>query len=647
MKFKLVFESLQDILFESRYTDIIDKYGMKLDKSIIERLSKSDPSGNNAFLKWMVERTIEGASPEEVISVTQEFNKRKQAPQILYKDIYQYKDLKTLKDQIEDAIRQSKSAQLKKAEESKDETKIYEDSKFIIFYPRTYAESKVLCQGANWCISQNDNEWWNKYRYQENKNKSFIFMRIKEYNIKDKYSMLAFCRFHNLKTHKVEKISVFDYYDDKHTFKNIISKFNLSDKIQNIIINYNVNTESYISSFFMDYPKTKFAIDKKFVNGKIKYGLVTKNGSQVVPYIYDYITIIDEGEFFAVYKNCYWPDKIYRDRFISKGEGALLDKNLNLILKLKPYELIKNTTGNKIFIIYKTDLHNPDLISNVYDINTKELIKPKEKIKFIEKIFDYYVVSPIDSDVQYLVDKNLKRVTKDRYQEFEEIANTFIRAERNYDDNDLLTKDLKILYKGLQEISEPYSDENQNYIKIAKPDYKYGLIDKTGKIVVPFIYNDVKTFKDSDTALLKKKKNEICAIINLKTKQEIIPFSKGYYINNDGIMMKESGIDDLYGLVDLKTGKIIVEPIYNYIYKLESIQNLFVVGITKENEDGDYKRKYALFYNNKQLTPFIYNNIRITSTGIIFNYDKKIKKPELSGILNNDQIKEFIKRKIK
>jgi hypothetical protein len=140
------------ILLEGRKEDVIKKYGEE-HKPLIDRLSDSDPSGNNKYLAWMTKTALGLLNKEEdifsadsIVKLVNDFHN--QLARIKNKDIMSYKSVSDLRNAVAEA--KKKEEEKKIAKQAK---KVYEDNEVVIYAPFTVQASCKYGAGSKWCIA--------------------------------------------------------------------------------------------------------------------------------------------------------------------------------------------------------------------------------------------------------------------------------------------------------------------------------------------------------------------------------------------------------------------------------------------------------------------------------------------------------------
>lgn len=140
------------ILKESRLSDLIDLYPESARDTILH-LASGDPSGNNKYLKWMVNQVIDmGENSHEVIAAIGAFHANIQ--RIVHRDIFSYLELKDLQ-QVLEAIPSVSKRQQKKQRKA-DIDVVFDNGVVRVIYPRTHSAAQVYGRGTKWCTTMDD-----------------------------------------------------------------------------------------------------------------------------------------------------------------------------------------------------------------------------------------------------------------------------------------------------------------------------------------------------------------------------------------------------------------------------------------------------------------------------------------------------------
>jgi hypothetical protein len=192
MNFKLSEILESTILTEGRKEDAMKKYGAS--KELVDKLSASDPSGNNKYLMWMVGQVMGAGEGDQIpmadaVSVAVErfhkqvnrFNKEmadeaglsdeaKNNP----KDINVYKDINEL-------LRITKVAEKRATDKDikREADKVYEDENILVLAPLTVRASCKYGSGTRWCITGGQAPTYNSHFDSYSKNSVFYFITNK------------------------------------------------------------------------------------------------------------------------------------------------------------------------------------------------------------------------------------------------------------------------------------------------------------------------------------------------------------------------------------------------------------------------------------------------------------------------------------
>ena len=135
---------------------------------MVDYLVDNDPSGNNKYLMWMVNRMIddnedttdntEGA----LIDLVTDFHSPVVQARVPSKDINYYKNTEELYDAIRLAL-EKVGEKTSKQEVAKGTKKIVEDDRWLILHPETKESSCKYGQGTKWCTAMRDAEHYESY----------------------------------------------------------------------------------------------------------------------------------------------------------------------------------------------------------------------------------------------------------------------------------------------------------------------------------------------------------------------------------------------------------------------------------------------------------------------------------------------------
>ena len=154
----------EELLAEGRLDDVKKKFPELDEKGIIDNLSAKDPSGNNAYLRWMAKHlsdyySLTSQEPdsrdeyqEKIENLTQKFHKNKQ--RLKKKDLYQFKTPEELEDAVEKLGTTGAAKRQKEKETAMEGSEIvFENGDFFAVRPYTTDASCYYGRATRWCIS--------------------------------------------------------------------------------------------------------------------------------------------------------------------------------------------------------------------------------------------------------------------------------------------------------------------------------------------------------------------------------------------------------------------------------------------------------------------------------------------------------------
>lgn len=276
--------------------------------------------------------------------------------------------------------------------------------------------------------------------------------------------------------------------------------------------------EQYTSVDSFKYDITE--VGKRFSSNNWKYGVIDKQGREVVPLEYDSVEVIS-NELAVVYKGDY-----------NTGKGGLINKNGKLVLPVE-YDDIRNLDFSKNGLI--------KLLKGDWDTGKRGVADKTGK-----------VILPVEYDAISELKNGLLEVRKGDWETgksgLADKTGKFI---------------LPIEYEGIRELAN-------GLLEVRKGDWnigKKGLIDKTGKFIIPVEFSRISDFGNGLLEVEKgEEKDRKVGLINKKGKW-IIPLEYNYIRHfTKGIVkvQKEKGEENLYGLYTEK-GRKILDAIYSYI----------------------------------------------------------------------------------
>lgn len=163
-------QALSELLVESMsLNDIKKKYYADIDDNIFNKIVQADPTYNankpdkmGKYTKWLLKLYKKGNLPlEDLYKATdylQKFNEPKVYNKITNKDINKYQSLSELYNTIMQFYDESGNSKVlsqkeKKDLTSKEATKAYEDSHWLIVVPHTQRASIMYGKGTQWCTA--------------------------------------------------------------------------------------------------------------------------------------------------------------------------------------------------------------------------------------------------------------------------------------------------------------------------------------------------------------------------------------------------------------------------------------------------------------------------------------------------------------
>ena len=176
----------EELLAEGRLEDVKKKY-VELDKrGLIDDLSVKDPSGNNAYLGWMAKKVADFFRDESAYAARQDFiEKTKDAVKKFHlnkqrlkrKDLYQYKTVKDLFDDLGKLGDTAKAKRQKKKETAMEGSEIvYDNDDFFAVRPMTSDASCYYGRATRWCISATQSQ--NYFDQYSSDGKGFVMVRM-------------------------------------------------------------------------------------------------------------------------------------------------------------------------------------------------------------------------------------------------------------------------------------------------------------------------------------------------------------------------------------------------------------------------------------------------------------------------------------
>ncbi len=152
-------------------------------------------------------------------------------------------------------------------------------------------------------------------------------------------------------------------------------------------------------------------------------------------------------------------------------------------------------------------------------------------------------------------------------------------------------------------------------LALAIKNKKYGIVDKAGKVIIPFEYERLYSFENGLAAALKEKDGK-WGFINQKNEWVIKPqFNSGTSFNSfDFAILSENY---MHGCID-RTGKITIPLEYSIIYPPSNVTTPMVV-VKKNNKTG-----FMNPVTGKVIVPLKYDEVKDFKEGLaVVKLDKK------------------------
>ena len=139
----------------------------------------ADPIHKHKYLMWIAIQLSNKHTPEDVKSTVNAFHKEAKLKRLKETDIYNYKDLKTLEDEIKDLALSKRQVEIYSKEMGA--VKIYSDD--ICTLVRMNSKDAMLYYGkaTRWCVAMEKENYWDDYSTSGN---VFYVLIDKKHNIK-------------------------------------------------------------------------------------------------------------------------------------------------------------------------------------------------------------------------------------------------------------------------------------------------------------------------------------------------------------------------------------------------------------------------------------------------------------------------------
>ncbi len=351
----------------------IKQLNTKFSPNLVETVLKLDPTKNHKYTEWILSK---GSRYIKQAAVAVNFFNNNQ-DRMTYKDIYQYKSLKQLQNDIKTVGTSRRSK--KENDKISGATKIFENNQWCVIHLKNKWAAEYYGSNTKWCISGHSMCDFESYLC--NNNQLYVII--------DKFINQKFCCLAAPSIKNVFNIQI-DLYDAKDKIINFQNTEVASAIIQHII-NYDIKNNIYYTLsqcksfnkalvdwvFSQPYSTIWSLLEKrKFRNSPfitkehiINYINITRNFSEFkLPSKYEYL-LVDK------IKNMEGKEKTYLFN--------LLKKRKNIIQFIDSKE--KNIKTTAMYHINKSDLpkylNHPDLVIAKYAAKKCSFEKLKAEVK--------------------------------------------------------------------------------------------------------------------------------------------------------------------------------------------------------------------------------------------------------------------------
>jgi hypothetical protein len=343
------------------------------------------------------------------------------------------------------------------------------------------------------------------------------------------------------------------------------------------------------------------------------FGTITANGKDKIPFMYNSLTLATNS-------------KRSIDYYIasSKGKYGIIDENNNVIVQFL-YDEIPFCTSKGFAAVKQGYYGVCDWSGNiVLDFKYDYIC-----------IFDDMPGNYRKNNKIGFIDSNLNIVTDCKFDEFQSI---FVDGEWNTDYEELKILGKWGIYNGRtgEEMIPPQYDRlsmgcNENLIW-AEKDGKVGFIDLSGKIIIPFAYENASDFSEGLAYVVKLGQGgrPQGGFID-KSGKVIIPFQYTAWNDSEfseglakmGVSRNGGSFPDIYGFID-KTGKFVIEP------KFEDVNSDFKYGYSVVKYRGSYG---VINKSGEFIVPNLYDDYSFENKGkvIILKQEGKVCKFDCNG----------------
>ncbi len=476
------------------------------------------------------------------------------------------------------------------------------------------------------------------YGFVNTKGQAIIPLQYKklEHLVKDFYSFLLNGKEGILNPYTLKILVPNDKYDEilgyKDGFFYVVrdGKYGLIDDVGKVVI----EPKDYDS---ICYFRGRIATVRSGEN----YGVINRAGDLIVPVRYKEISVMDdgyirasnEGDYFPIGRgtNVYFSHKFIADTLsdmcvvVSDGMSKILSAKTGKLLTKKSYDYV-DTTLYRNSLISITDNKTPKHYG-MLDIRTGKEIVPIKFESLTRTLFDdiFIIMEDGKKGIIYIDKASYHYIVKPQYQKLilVKVAPNLLRisTEEGYG---LISEDGKFLLPMKYDKITPF---NRIGLKV-ELNKKFGAVNAEGKIYVPVEYISLSSY-DNSGYLIAKKVDKFGVLDN--TGRVAVPFSYDKILplyNDVGICMLNGG----YGFLGPK-GKIRIPTDYQSVVGLSGdfvqVQFAYKFGImTKKGKllikpslDAIIDRNDGFFALSKDgklglmnsagkvITPFIYKSI--------------------------------------
>jgi len=484
------FKGVIQILLESRYTDVINKYadnikdifGILYDDAVnvIKGLSENDPSGNNKYLDWMANQ-VASKRIDNLLELTQKIigavkkfhnNIEKITPKVIQevakaisidlpesiqqnpKDINSYPTYELLNLVASYAEHNLSKKELRDVVRGETE-KLYEDNELLIVKPKSYRSSCYYGATTKWCITSKTNKkYWEDYSSEG----EFIFI-IPKQRPNDKIAVY-------LKDNgNVYFFNAIDQNITEYVITNWENNYPILPKAKKIL--YDI--------FFSDLSKYKKVLTH-ILTPEVLFKIIIQRGLDPIDALGKYSESIIKRGFKYLY-----PEDGYKrmaDYFASKG--------------YQPWKVLD--TDEFIMALHQMGKDDKDIFNTYLAIS--KINEEYHPLKKLSKEFLLQIFGDDMSLINYIV-KNKKLVDLDDYYSITELFDIF---DNDYEDlSEFLEEhDLEYILEDIGEL-KTYKIYLELYQKTEDPEKKKSYWNKVYDVLPK---NDV-TFNDDGTITLE------------------------------------------------------------------------------------------------------------------------------------------------